>query len=196
MGTAQRIMGIDPGQDVGVCLVEPGRRVVLLLRGVAKGKKTLLDEAGLAALIAEWRPDHAVVERVGPRPGQGGVSGFGFGCSWGLIRGVLRGRDVPYSLVTPQSWKKAVLGDYDAGPVVPKPPAGMKGAALKAFKREADKVARARKEAQKDAAVAFVGRTYPDLSLLPPRARVPNHNMAEAVCLAHWGLLTLGAADV
>jgi crossover junction endodeoxyribonuclease RuvC len=46
------------------------------------------------------------VERVAARPGQGVASMFGFGVSYGLLRGVLTAKLIPVTLVTPQEWKR------------------------------------------------------------------------------------------
>jgi crossover junction endodeoxyribonuclease RuvC len=48
----------------------------------------------------------AYVERVAARPGQGVASMFGFGVSYGLLRGVLTAKLIPVTLVTPQEWKR------------------------------------------------------------------------------------------
>ena len=40
----------------------------------------------------------------------------------------------------------------------------------------------------KDAAIAYCRRKYPDVSLLPtPRSKVNNHNLADAICIAEYG---------
>ena len=41
-------------------------------------------------------------------PGQGVTSMFSFGRSLGILEGTLAGLDIPYTLVTPQVWKKAM----------------------------------------------------------------------------------------
>lgn len=96
-------------------------------------------------------------------PGQGLASTAHFMAAWGLIRGTLVGLGIPYKLVTPQMWKQAIL--------------------------EASEVEDPgeRKDAQKAAAVAFVRKTYPGVRLIRKGCRVPDHNLAEALCLAHWG---------
>ena len=40
----------------------------------------------------------------------------------------------------------------------------------------------------KAAAVAFVAARYPDIQLIQPRCRVPHDGVADAVCLAHYGV--------
>ena len=52
--------------------------------------------------------DHiiAAVEKVGAMPGNGSVSMFRFGQSYGFILGVLEGLGIPYQVVPPREWKK------------------------------------------------------------------------------------------
>ena len=47
----------------------------------------------------------ACVEKVGAMPGQGTVSMFSFGQSFGFILGVLTAFGIPYQLVPPRKWK-------------------------------------------------------------------------------------------
>ena len=46
------------------------------------------------------------LEKVGARPGQGVVSMFNFGKSYGYIKGVLEAYGIPYQEISPQRWKK------------------------------------------------------------------------------------------
>src|SRR5262245_30801008 len=52
------------------------------------------------------KPDLAIVERGGARPGQGVSSMFGYGVTCGLIRGVVATLRIPMRLVAPTTWKK------------------------------------------------------------------------------------------
>lgn len=176
------IVGIDPGQDVAVCTHFLGSRIPLaeLIRSPGRG----VDEAALRLNLSLSRPTCAYIEYVGVMPGQGATSGATFMVAWGVIRGICRGLDIPYKLVTPQVWKRTVLAGRDMGPTIPK------GADAKTRKD----LARARKDAQKASAIAFVHERYPTLCLIPPRCRVDNHNLAEAVCLAEYGVRDMPAA--
>lgn len=192
----KRIIGIDPGSDVALCLLpgDDGSRLVRLVRAGEKG----LDEPGLRAALVELRPELAIVEKVGVMPGQGQTSGSTFMVSWGLIRGVLVGLGVPYLLVAPLKWKNRLLTGYYMGPPIPKeePPRGLKGPGLKVWLEEAKqrlrKAKEERKAAQKAAAVAFIAQRYPSINLVPKGCRTENHNLAEAVCLAAYGELEHG----
>lgn len=43
----------------------------------------------------------------------------------------------------------------------------------------------------KDAAINFVRRRYPNINLTPGKTRKPQDGIADAVCMAHYGLYTL-----
>ncbi len=97
------IIGVDPGKSGGWAILTPeGARVgVMPLAG---------KDPDLGALAASWRgASYAVVEKVGAMPGQGVVSMFSFGRSFGSVLGVLAGLGIPCELVTPQRWKGLVL---------------------------------------------------------------------------------------
>ncbi len=195
----EQVVGIDPGISPAVCFLDTrdGRRgcTVHLVSGV----DGTMDEEGLRSLLDLHRPDVAYVELVGAMPGQGASSTAKFMVSWGLIRGILRGLSIPYVLVAPLRWKNRVLAGYDMGQPLPKLPPLPKGlpraernALKKAQATTMRKAKAARKEAQKQAAIEHVRRLFPDVSLIPSGCRVANHNIAEAVCLAAYGVADEG----
>jgi crossover junction endodeoxyribonuclease RuvC len=79
----------------------------------AKGRE--IDENRIVDLLAEFRPERVYVEKVHAMPKQGVCSMFTFGTGWGIIRGILAGRRIPYILVTPQQWQKVVLAGQTRG---------------------------------------------------------------------------------
>jgi crossover junction endodeoxyribonuclease RuvC len=60
----------------------------------------------LADIIRTYKPDLAIVERVGARPKQGVTSCFNFGRSFGVILGTLAALNVRTELVAPTQWKR------------------------------------------------------------------------------------------
>ena len=99
------VMGIDPGISGAVAFyfpMVPGRIAVDDVPVV--GGEINVNE--LARLIRVHRPTLAVIERVSAMPGQGVVSMFNFGRSYGDVRGVIGAMEVPLHFVTPQKWKK------------------------------------------------------------------------------------------
>lgn len=105
------ILGIDPGCS--------GALVMITLRGayidhlamptVKVGTKARVNGAAVAAWIHEWRDDllHAYIEQVGAMPGQGTASMFTFGHAAGVVEGIVQGVGIPYTLITPQAWKRS-----------------------------------------------------------------------------------------
>ena len=58
----------------------------------------------------------ACLEKVHSMPGQGVVSMFKFGTNFGWGQGVMDALSIPYELITPQRWMKAVLDSGDRSP--------------------------------------------------------------------------------
>jgi crossover junction endodeoxyribonuclease RuvC len=71
-----------------------------------KATKRLLDIGGLSELMIAHVADHTFIEEVGTRPGEGRVSAFNFGRTFGGIEGLAMGLGRPHSLITPQRWQR------------------------------------------------------------------------------------------
>ena len=99
-----RVVGIDPGMSGGVALItSTGSILVEDLPFVGKR----LNASELSRILAAWRPLEAVaVEDVSARPGNGSVSSFNFGCSFGAICATVQTMGLPLVLVRPQVWKR------------------------------------------------------------------------------------------
>ena len=50
----------------------------------------------------------AVIEQVGPMPGNGVTGMFKFGMNYGFLRGLLTAFDIPFDEARPQKWQKAM----------------------------------------------------------------------------------------
>lgn len=123
--------GIDPGNtgclvliygdqidfhDAPTATVKSGKRnrTVLVpqeMANILKSAKYLsyLDEAPIGDIGGqELYPInlHVYVEKVNAMPGQSPNSMFNFGMGYGLWLGVLAALQIPYTLVTPQRWKR------------------------------------------------------------------------------------------
>ncbi|MGX4910989.1 crossover junction endodeoxyribonuclease RuvC [Enterobacter chengduensis] len=113
------ILGIDPGCSGALVLVtEQGGYIDHLPMPTIKvGTKSRVNGAAVAAWVRQYGITHAYLEQVGAMPGQGTASMFTFGHAAGVAEGILQGLNIPYTLVTPQSWKKSagIIGsDKDA----------------------------------------------------------------------------------
>jgi len=99
------VIGIDPGAKGGLVLIGDNHTDSTLMPMVA-GE---VDGHALAHWLLFAEPDVVVLEKVGARPKQGVTSMFTFGMRCGVVKGVLEAMNIPYRLVTPQAWKRAVL---------------------------------------------------------------------------------------
>jgi crossover junction endodeoxyribonuclease RuvC len=98
------VLGIDPGLSGAIAFYYPSFDLVS-----AEDMPIVCGDincAELADRIMQIRPDLAVIEQVGARPGQGVSSMFKFGKVFGQIIGVTVALRIPTHFVTPQKWKK------------------------------------------------------------------------------------------
>lgn len=125
-----RIVGIDPGLDGGLALLTPDGLLLEVMptlgskrskggKTAARGCQREVDAAKVAELLRAWNPTHAILEKVGARPGQGVRSMFTFGVGVGVVKGVLGTLGIALTEAAPQAWQKAVckglaLGDPKA----------------------------------------------------------------------------------
>lgn len=154
------VLGIDPGRKGAYAVITDGR---LQFSAPLPYAGDELDISRLASAIASFGVDEAILEKVHAMPGQGVVSMFTFGRSYGELRGMIKTQGIPLFEPTPQAWKKIVLAGTD-----------WKGS--------------------KAAAVEHVIRRYPAANLYPGRTRKAHDGVADAICLAEYGVLRLGGA--
>ncbi len=113
------VLGIDPGCSGALVLVtEQGGYIDHLAMPTIKvGTKSRVNGAAVSAWLRQYGVTHAYLEQVGAMPGQGTASMFTFGHAAGVAEGILQGLNIPYTLVTPQAWKKSaglIGSDKDA----------------------------------------------------------------------------------
>ena len=113
------VLGIDPGCSGALVLItEQGCYIDHLAMPTIKvGNKSRVNGAAVAAWVRQYGITHAYLEQVGAMPGQGTASMFTFGHAAGVAEGILQGLNIPYTLVTPQAWKKSaglIGSDKDA----------------------------------------------------------------------------------
>lgn len=118
------IVGIDPGCSGALVVLREGGDYIdhLNMPTIKVGTKSRVNGAAVAAWLRSYGStsygvSHAYLEQVGAMPGQGTASMFTFGHAAGVIEGILQGLNIPYTLVTPQAWKKSaglIGSDKDA----------------------------------------------------------------------------------
>ena len=110
-----KIVGIDPGFSGALAVLDGGEVVAVEDLPVQYVKNTSgklrgeYVESRLVQLIDLHRISHVFLEKQGSMPDQSAQSTFSTGFGFGLIRGVLSALRIPYELVHPVTWKKAML---------------------------------------------------------------------------------------
>ena len=151
------ILGVDPGLDGALALYQDGHANVWDMPHGVKG----LDAPALAAIVCDITdlvpPSitlRAVIERVGSLPRQAGA--FNFGLYAGIVHGVLAAHRIPFELVSPVEWKRAMgLG---RGPAESKPENKSRARALAAqlFPKMAQQFSRVRDDGRAEALLLAV----------------------------------------
>ena len=109
------IMGIDPGFSGALAVLDDDLNLefVMDMPIIMVGKKRELDESKLSTIFSRWRlrPMTIGIEKSQTMPNQGIVSSGRYMASYGFLRGLCMGNGLPYHLIRPQSWKKAMMPD-------------------------------------------------------------------------------------
>jgi crossover junction endodeoxyribonuclease RuvC len=109
------IIGIDPGLSGSICFLEDGKILdVIEMPTMAEGKKNKRQVNGsqiyneiFERIIEIKKHDlRVVIEQVSAMPGQGVTSMFNFGQSFGILKGICSGMQLPMYFVRPTKWKK------------------------------------------------------------------------------------------
>jgi crossover junction endodeoxyribonuclease RuvC len=107
------ILGVDPGTSGAIAALDRGKVALLedlpvhTVAAKGRGDRAELDVHTLHALIARLGPiEHAFVEKVAARPGNGSVSMFRFGQACGAIYATLAVMGIPITLVQPKAWQR------------------------------------------------------------------------------------------
>lgn len=164
------VIGIDPGKKGGICLLGQVSGIISLSAMPLMGKKIDFGQvADLAWEAKEAQGDlvYCYIEKVSAMPRRSGSKVFTPGVTsmlnFGFGAGGLHGIMAAYKI-----------------PVIDPSPTAWKRVVLKGTKKD------------KAAAIAFTRMKYPKISLLAtPRSRVPHNGMADALCLAEYGIRDL-----
>lgn len=96
------ICGIDPGAKGAISLLyNDGTAFVYDMPMLGKE----VNASEVASILREFKPEHVWLEQVNSF-GMGRTSAYNFGQGVGILKGVMATLEIPYTLVTPQKWKK------------------------------------------------------------------------------------------
>lgn len=113
------ILGIDPGCSGALVILDQDGNFIDATRTpvIKEGKQSKVNGAAIVRFLQNHLVKHAYIEKVHSMPGQGVSSTFTFGHSAGVVEGIIQGLNIPYTMVTPQAWKKTnnlIGSDKDA----------------------------------------------------------------------------------
>lgn len=111
-----KILGIDPGIH-GALAYYDGTELLIWDMPIFKKESggNDLDIHRLKEIIFSAGAEHCILEKTTPLPGIGGKSAYSMGKSEGAIIGILASLNIPYTLVRPAQWKKAMDCPADKG---------------------------------------------------------------------------------
>ena len=193
------VFGIDPGLKGGISVYYNNQiRYAIPMPVGADGE---IDALRLSTVIRKIRDCIryelsganrqyvAYIEKVGAMPGQGVVSMFTFGNGYGVVKSVFK-LHMQTHLVTPQTWKKTVLVDYDWKQKVEKLmiPKNATKDEIKNLKKEYAKRKAEAKRNSKFVSIQYVIDNYPYVDLIQ-KGKVPKDGIADACCIAVYGAI-------
>jgi crossover junction endodeoxyribonuclease RuvC len=114
-------VGIDPGASGALAVLQSDGSLIAVHDMptvevlVNRKRRPRVSAAGIAVLLRQYMIEHVYLERVGSMPGEGAAGAFTFGVSYGLVEGTVATLGLAYTLITPQSWKKAASVAADKG---------------------------------------------------------------------------------
>jgi crossover junction endodeoxyribonuclease RuvC len=101
-------IGIDPGASGGIaCIWESGAADAWKMPETERDVSQLLCQFSFGKHL-ELNDVFAVIEQVGPMPGNGVTGMFKFGMNYGFLRGLLTAFEIPFDEARPQKWQKAM----------------------------------------------------------------------------------------
>jgi crossover junction endodeoxyribonuclease RuvC len=96
------ICGVDPGSKGAIALLYPNYAEIHDMPMLGKE----VNGSEVARIFKEFPPDHIWLEQVNSF-GMGRTSAYNFGQGVGVLKGVFQAMQIPFTLVTPQKWKKS-----------------------------------------------------------------------------------------
>lgn len=111
-----RILAIDPGVNGAVAVLEDGRFLsvddtpTFEIAGPKKKRQEYDIPAMTNLLLGRGMIDLAVIEQIQTIVHAGTVQNFRLGYGFGIWCGLLSMSGIPLERVTPQRWKKAIMG--------------------------------------------------------------------------------------
>ncbi len=181
------VIGIDPGNAGGIFALDLKSEPRGSFRmPVIKGKRTTMNVPKICEVLrhlqATYRVRLVAIEKVGPRPGEGGVQAFAFGRGVGNVEGILAALGLASEQPLPQAWQQYL-------------PSSVRRASVP--KGASRTVANAAKKAFKNEIIAAASRRWPDGDFIGSdhSSATETSGLADAAWIAEWARRQLVGAE-
>ncbi|MCL8307659.1 hypothetical protein [Pseudomonas putida] len=103
----RKILGVDPGKSGGLSIIDEQLNLIATypMPTIKVDGKVRVCPKGIQEILVQYDIELAVIELVGARPGQGGVSMFSFGDSYGVARALTEIHAARVIYARPQGWR-------------------------------------------------------------------------------------------
>lgn len=103
----RKILGVDPGKSGGLSIIDEQLNLIATypMPTLKIDGKDKVCPKGIQEILSKYDIELAVVELVGARPGQGVVSMFSFGDSYGVARALAELHAARVIYARPQEWR-------------------------------------------------------------------------------------------
>lgn len=106
-------LGIDNGLSGALAFYDGVELMIYDMPVFEIGGRKAINEPALQKIILTDRPAHVILEELTPLPKVGKLQSFSMGQSQGIMRGLFTAFDIPYTLIRPAHWKKAMACPKD-----------------------------------------------------------------------------------
>lgn len=107
------VCGIDPGASGAIAIYDGGELLIydmpVYYKMKGKTSRKMVDFEHLNRILRIYKKiDHVFIENVSAQFGNGASAAFSFGWSCACVENAVISAFLPYTYVTPQTWKKAM----------------------------------------------------------------------------------------
>lgn len=105
------IAGVDPGASGGIVYLGDDpityeMPVFLITKG--KSQRRQINIPAFIEIFEDNRPEHVFIEKVSAQFGNGASAAFSFGWNCSIVEVTMCALKIPFTYVTPMTWKKAM----------------------------------------------------------------------------------------
>lgn len=112
------VAGIDPGFTGAISIIDKRTQKIIEIIDMPVAKvdsKPYLDGQNIKTILKQYNIKKCYIEEGQTMPKQGVTSAFRYGKGCGVLEGICIGCSIPYELIKPTIWKKAMMNGVKKG---------------------------------------------------------------------------------